>query len=99
MISKIKSMIRKNYDFMYLILQTYRLKNKSYKGINVGLSYSLYGINNRIAKTINFSLPSQDIKHTFKVLDSILKIKSSFNYCIIGSSFYSLHFLDRKSVV
>lgn len=87
--------LKHNYDFCFL---TNKLKktNKDYnkKIIVTGLSYSMFGIEDRLLKynAINLSFPSQDIYYSYRIAQHIIEKNKNIEYCIIGSSYYSLHF-------
>lgn len=84
-----------NYDYCFLANKI-RKTNKDYtkRIIVVGISYSMFGIVDRLLKynAINLSLPSQDIYYSHKIVQHVIEKNKNIQYCVIGSSYYALHF-------
>lgn len=82
------------YDYYYLKRGLKNSKTEDIEAIVVGLSYSWAGINEQMLnkKTINLSLPSQDLYYSYKIAENIIYENKKIKYCIIGVSYYSLYF-------
>lgn len=83
----------KNYDYNYLKSRLDLFSSNKYLDIlTVGLSYSLFGIDQTDKKYNNLSLPSQDLYYSYKICKYMIDKNVKFKYCIIGLSYYSFHF-------
>ena len=84
-----------NYDYCFLKDKIRRLKkDNSKQAIVVGISYSMFGIDDKLLKynAFNLSMPSQDLYYSYKVAQKVIGDNKNIKYCIIGSSYYGFHF-------
>lgn len=87
------------YDYYYLLNSIEKAKEFKTEGIIVGLSYSLFGIDEHKLREniVNLSLPSQDLYYSFKIAKDVIQKNNNIEKCIIGTSYYSLYWDMSKS--
>lgn len=89
----VQKLYNNNYDYNYLINSIDKAKETDTKGIIVGASYPLHGIDeNEIdVNMVQLSLPSQDLYYSFKIAKEIIQNNTNINKCYIGTAYWSLY--------
>lgn len=90
-----KERYNNNYDYNFLNTRLNLLKkDDSTKILITGLSYALMGLDENLFKykACNLSLSSQDLYYSYKLSKDIISFNDNIKCCVIGLSYYSLHF-------
>ena len=88
-----------DYDFNYLKNELEASSNEDIRGIVVGNGYATAGIDKELLsfKSVNLSLPSQDLYYSFEIAKKAIERNPKINKCLIGIGYYSMYYNLRKS--
>lgn len=89
-----------NYQSYFLKNSIDRSKKSDIESISVGLSYGMFGIDERVLKENckNLCLSSQDLFYSYMISKDIIEDNLSVKKCYICLGYYSLYFDLSKSV-
>lgn len=93
-----KTLYKCDYDFNYLKNELESSENHDVKTIIVGNGHARTGIDKNMlnSKSVNLSLYSQDLYHSFAIAKKAIERNPNINKCVIGLGYYSMYYNLRK---